>query len=64
MIRCLSLFIVILAATAVTHGQSTMKLSTDDTGDDYCLSVNDELFSLAAGIESIKQTLSFVDGKI
>ena len=64
--RCcltLSLFVVILAATGVTHSQPTIKLTNDDFSDDYCTQDNEELSVLAAEVQSIKRMLSTVDGK-
>jgi len=56
--RCLSLFLVILAATEVAYSQPTIKLN-DDFSDDSCT----QLSMLAAEIQSMKWTLSSVDGK-
>ena len=62
--RQLSLFVVILTATAaVSHGQPTIQLTEDDFGN-YSSTLASELSSLTAKLERMEQRMSYAaDGE-
>ena len=62
--RQLSLFVVILTATAaVSHSQPTIQLTEDDFGN-YSSTLASELSSLTAKLERMEQRMSYAaDGE-
>ena len=55
----LSLFIVILTLSEVTHSQLTIQ---DDDFEDSWSALDNELSKLTAQVEAVEQTMSFVAG--